>query len=191
MKPVRLVVSLVAALACVGAAGCSSATEESIDSSEEALSSTLRVTCQSHGDRYRECDVDTDGGRIVRARVVRQLSSARCEEGRSWGYEDDYLWVDRGCRAEFEVRVRGGSSWGPEIVVFEHEDFQGESRTLRGPTPDFDRIGFNDRVSSIIVRRGTWELCRNDDFNGLCFIYEPGEYRRVWQNDEASSARPQ
>jgi len=36
-------------------------------------------------------------------RLVKRLSDAPCEEGRSWGYDRSGVWVSRGCRAEFEV----------------------------------------------------------------------------------------
>lgn len=178
---------LAACAASLGVAGCSTETGEDTESTEEGLTSTLR--CESNDYRYRTCDV-WGGGRIRDVRVVRQLSSSPCEYNRSWGYQDDYVWVDRGCRADFEVRTWGGGGGGAEIIIYEHDNFGGESRRLRGATPNFDNIGFNDRVSSIIVRRGTWELCRHANFSGVCFTYEPGEYRSVWANDAFSSARP-
>jgi hypothetical protein len=39
--------------------------------------------------------------------MERQLSSQPCEEGRSWGYNERGVWVDRGCRAVFESTRRG------------------------------------------------------------------------------------
>ncbi len=36
--------------------------------------------------------------------MVRQRSHSRCEEGRTWGSDANGIWVDRGCRAEFQVR---------------------------------------------------------------------------------------
>lgn len=56
------------------------------------------ITCSSNGRRVT-CDADTGGG----VRLVRQLSGARCREGSTWGYDSRAIWVDRGCRAEFEV----------------------------------------------------------------------------------------
>lgn len=39
-------------------------------------------------------------------RLVRQVSRAPCVEGRSWGRERGGVWVDQGCRAEFETGGR-------------------------------------------------------------------------------------
>ena len=39
-------------------------------------------------------------------KLVRKLSDAPCREGRTWGYDRKSIWVDKGCRAEFEFRRR-------------------------------------------------------------------------------------
>ena len=60
------------------------------------------LTCESRGFDATRCNVDVRGG----VRLVRQLSSAACERGRSWGYDDRGIWVSRGCRAQFALGVR-------------------------------------------------------------------------------------
>lgn len=65
------------------------------------------VRCDSNDGRYRTCAVPR-GGYV---RLVRQISKTRCVEGHNWGSERGAIWVDRGCRAEFEVGGRGGG-WG-------------------------------------------------------------------------------
>jgi Beta/Gamma crystallin len=88
-----------------------------------------------------------------------------------------------------------GSTWfgagNGSIVLFEHDNFRGKSRTLDGPVENFDQIDFNDMVSSLVVRRGLWELCTDAEFRGTCHVYRPGEYRSVGPrlNDQFSSAR--
>lgn len=64
----------------------------------------FEFVCASKDERYRECQLPIDG----RVRLVKRKSDAPCTEGRSWGQRNDRVWVDRGCRAVFEV-VRGGS----------------------------------------------------------------------------------
>lgn len=64
------------------------------------------VRCDSNDGRYRTCAVPRGGD----VRLVRQVSKTRCVEGHNWGRERGAIWVDRGCRAEFEVGGRGG--WG-------------------------------------------------------------------------------
>jgi hypothetical protein len=79
-----------------------------------------------------------------------------------------------------------------ELIVFEHDNFRGQSRTIHNVASDFDRVGFNDMVSSLLVRRGVWLVCTDADFRGTCRTYGPGEYRSVGPqlNDKFSSARP-
>jgi hypothetical protein len=57
------------------------------------------LTCSSEDGRRRYCDADTRGG----VRLLRQRSDAECKLDRSWGFDRRGIWVDRGCRAEFEV----------------------------------------------------------------------------------------
>ncbi len=57
------------------------------------------VTCSSDDGRRHYCDVD----RHASVRMSRQISGSPCREGQTWGRDDRGLWVDRGCRAEFEV----------------------------------------------------------------------------------------
>ena len=60
-----------------------------------------RVRCESKNWGYRFCSIP---GGARRARVVRQISGTRCDQGNNWDLERRGIWVDRGCAAEFEVR---------------------------------------------------------------------------------------
>lgn len=64
-----------------------------------------------------------------------------------------------------------------EITFFEHQGFAGRSLTLRGYTPNFVDIGFNDRAASAVVRSGTWQVCTDAEFKGTCATLTRGEYR--------------
>jgi hypothetical protein len=66
------------------------------------------IRCESKDGRYRQCGGDIRGG----VRLLRQLSDARCIEGRTWGVNRAGVWVDEGCRAEFETGYRGSNGWG-------------------------------------------------------------------------------
>jgi hypothetical protein len=78
-----------------------------------------------------------------------------------------------------------------DVSVFDAQDFRGFLATLSDPVRDFDRLGINDKVASLIVNRGTWEFCTDAQFRGTCHVYGPGEYRALPGRDDAySSARP-
>jgi DUF3011 family protein len=58
-----------------------------------------QVTCESQGGERKECAIPSQS----QVRITRVLSQSTCDEGRSWGYDPDRIWVSGGCRAEFEV----------------------------------------------------------------------------------------
>jgi len=66
------------------------------------------VTCESTNNEYRSCPVDTRGG----VRLSRQLSTKGCWENDTWGFDRNKIWVDRGCRAQFQVGAQATSTTG-------------------------------------------------------------------------------
>ncbi len=67
----------------------------------------------------------------------------------------------------------------PEMTFFEYPGFAGRSLTVRGYTPNFGDIGFNDRAQSAVVASGTWEVCTDAAFRGSCATLTRGEYRAM------------
>lgn len=57
------------------------------------------IVCESRDNRYRHCSINV----YREAELVRQLSDNHCVYNRSWGYDRNGIWVDRGCRGEFVV----------------------------------------------------------------------------------------
>jgi len=72
----------------------------------DARSSAL-FYCASDDMRRHGCSIDTRDGVFI----VRQRSEADCIYGRTWGYDRRGIWVDGGCRADFEVIDRRNSEW--------------------------------------------------------------------------------
>ena len=70
--------------------------------------SGYNIYCASDDGRRNVCPTDTRGG----VELIRKRSDASCEFGRSWGYTPRGVWVDRGCRADFQIG-RGGGPGGP------------------------------------------------------------------------------
>ena len=70
-----------------------------------------RVTCAGSG--RTECPADTRYG----VTLARRLSQAACTEGRTWGYGDNVIWVDAGCRAEFLVGTAGAGGATTTTIV--------------------------------------------------------------------------
>jgi hypothetical protein len=59
-----------------------------------------QMRCESGRMDYVRCNA----GRVRYAELARQYSGSPCIYGQTWGYKRDYIWVDRGCRADFWVR---------------------------------------------------------------------------------------
>jgi Protein of unknown function (DUF3011) len=84
------------------------------DGAREGGADERVIRCESRNYRYRYCRADTDN----RASLVSQTSPfARCELGRTWGYDNRGVWVDRGCAGEFRVGRGGGGGAGTAAAV--------------------------------------------------------------------------
>lgn len=59
---------------------------------------TGTLTCTSNDGSYHYCRAETQN----QVRLVRQLPGPRCQPNYSWGFDYRGVWVDRGCRAQFE-----------------------------------------------------------------------------------------
>ncbi len=59
------------------------------------------ISCNSDDMKRHSCSVDTRGG----VSLTTQHSEAACTEGYSWGSDNQGIWVDHGCRADFVVNV--------------------------------------------------------------------------------------
>jgi hypothetical protein len=66
-----------------------------------------RIRCESHANDRSYCNADIRGG----VTLVRQLSSAACQRGRTWGTSRQGVWVSNGCRADFETSYNGNGGY--------------------------------------------------------------------------------
>ena len=79
-----------------------------------------------------------------------------------------------------------------QITFYENENFQGRSFTTQRNVANFERFGFNDRASSVIVMNNRVEVCDDVRFGGQCTVLRPGRYpsfRTMGINDRVSSVR--
>jgi Protein of unknown function (DUF3011)/Peptidase inhibitor family I36 len=141
------------------------------------------VRCQSQSNHRTYCSADTRGG----VTLTRQLSQAQCVQGRTWGFDARGIWVQGGCRGEFQVNAYNGNpNWGnpgpghrPPMpgpgsggaagacfykeILYAGEYFcmrRGEKYANLPP-------GYNDRISSIKVIHGAEVTVYNDsNFGG-------------------------
>lgn len=106
---------LVAGLYLISAMGMSPVARAN---AEDFSNNKMILHCASHNYHYSECYA----GRGY-VRLVRQVSSSSCIEGSSWGYNSwsGNIWVDRGCRADFEVMENSNDSL---LVTCESNNYQ-------------------------------------------------------------------
>ena len=63
-----------------------------------------------------------------------------------------------------------------QATFYENEGFAGRSLRATEQVPTFERHGFNDRASSVVVAGDRWEVCQDASFNGRCVVLRPGRY---------------
>lgn len=59
------------------------------------------IRCESTNGGREICAVDTGRGVVL----TKQLSNLGCTKGKAWDYDEDGVWVSRGCRAIFTIDV--------------------------------------------------------------------------------------
>lgn len=80
-----------------------------------------------------------------------------------------------------------------DATFYARDGLHGESVRIDRPVWNFDRLGFNDRASSVVIDRGAWEVCERARFEGRCVVLRRGTYpslRAIGFDNQVSSARP-
>lgn len=80
-----------------------------------------------------------------------------------------------------------------QITFYEGEGFRGSVFSTNKQVNNFERIGFNDRASSVVIDRGSWEVCEDAYMRGHCAVLRPGSYdslRGMGMGNRISSVRP-
>jgi hypothetical protein len=70
--------------------------------------------------------------------------------------------------------VAAATQAAAQVVFYEREGFDGRSFTTEKQVGNFERYGFNDRASSVVVLRDRWEVCTDTRFDGRCVVLRPG-----------------
>lgn len=80
-----------------------------------------------------------------------------------------------------------------QITFYENDGWRGRTFSTDHPVDNFQNAGFNDRASSVVIDRGSWEVCTDAGFRGRCMVLRPGSYQSLGamgMNDRISSVRP-
>ena len=87
----------------------------------------------------------------------------------------------------------GATQAAAQITFYGKEEFRGRAFTTAKAVANLERVGFNDRASSVVVDRGRWEVCEDAGFRGQCVLLRPGSYDSLesfGMEDRISSVRP-
>lgn len=80
-----------------------------------------------------------------------------------------------------------------QITFYEGESYRGRAFSTDRRVGNFERFGFDERVGSIVVDRGRWEVCEEPRFQGRCVVLRRGAYdslRPLGMGRHVASARP-
>ncbi len=85
----------------------------------------------------------------------------------------------------------GGLALAQEITVFEDGRYGGRSESYRSAVPNLLSESWNDRISSVRVESGRWELCKTEEFRDCQTVdRDTPDLRTLGLNDAISSLRP-
>ncbi len=79
-----------------------------------------------------------------------------------------------------------------QVIFYEYEGLRGRVFTADRAIGNFERYGFNDRASSVVVQSGQWQVCEDADYRGHCTVLRPGQYpslQAMGLNNRVSSVR--
>jgi hypothetical protein len=126
-----------------------------------ANSTSQYILCESNNNDRKYCRVDGRGG----VRLSRQLSDARCTQGSTWGYDNGGVWVDNGCRAEFEVNSLLGStsgsgayttiSSGTQIAIRTNESIDSKTASVGQTFSAVMEKDVLDGAGAVSIRKGS------------------------------------
>jgi hypothetical protein len=135
-------------------------------------------TCESRHNRFQSCPISDPQSEVV---LVEELGGARCIRGETWGNDANGIWVDRGCRARFQIKPRrdNGPAWwssargrrqrgrpGSGACFFKNVNFTGEYFcSPRGS--NISQVPLDDEITSIqIYGRASVTIYKDPNFSG-------------------------
>ena len=137
------------------------------------------ITCESRHNRFQSCPIPDPQSEVV---LVEELGGARCIRGETWGNDANGIWVDRGCRARFQVNARredrgpawwnsgrGGRQRGRPrsgACFYKNANFTGDYFcSERGS--NIPQVKLDDEITSIqIYGRATVTFYKDPNFSG-------------------------
>jgi Beta/Gamma crystallin len=79
-----------------------------------------------------------------------------------------------------------------DLTLYANDDYQGRALSVVIDERNLGVLNFDGRASSLVVDKGTWVLCSDEDYGGRCLTLGPGRYaslQALGLNDEITSVR--
>jgi hypothetical protein len=79
-----------------------------------------------------------------------------------------------------------------DLTLYTDGQFAGRPLNVVIDLRQLGSVNFNDRASSVVIEKGAWVLCTEEDFAGNCVTLEPGRYpslRELGLEDTITSVR--
>ena len=112
------------------------------------------VVCESQNNGRSRCPVDTSYG----VQLARQISKNECVRGNDWGFDENGIWVDNGCRAEFVLGGEDRYLPMPTTTARARVTCESQNEAMnRCPADTFYGVSLARQISnSMCVRGQTW-----------------------------------
>lgn len=76
------------------------------------------------------------------------------------------------------------------LELFASSGFMGRAQAVHRDTHALVETGFDAPASSLVVREGTWQLCTEPGYQGVCRVFSPGRYADLGRmNNQVVSVR--
>jgi hypothetical protein len=137
--------------------------------------SAQTITCSSNDMGRHYCRANTSNG----VKLVYQRSGSACTMGVSWGSDNNGIWVDHGCRADFSVGAgsgQGGNQGDPNNALLMCKNTASQRlpgvplayiSVYRGTDPDPGNYMINFRAQPPNQRQSS----------GFCIVAKNGQFR--------------
>ncbi len=79
-----------------------------------------------------------------------------------------------------------------DLTLYANDDYQGRALGVVIDERHLGVLNFDKRTSSVVVEKGSWVLCSDEDYGGRCLTLEPGRYaslQALGLNDAVTSVR--
>lgn len=135
------------------------------------------------GGRCALIDGDLDDRDLIRLGLQDRISSVRGLASRA-GREDH----GQGRGGDGDRAGRGSPR--PQVILYRDQGYRGGSIAVTGDVANLQSFGFDNRMTSIRVLEGVWELCEHPNYGGACTTIKADEdYSGRPFNDHLSSLR--